>query len=90
MASRAILWNLFEKQWTKNHPQYLSGLSRALFPTAFLETAVYDVTSIQLAALVMEWFNNCGELAHKLRFVGDTILLPFFTNALNNDAFIFA
>ena len=38
----------------------------------------------------MEWFNNCGELAHKLRFVGDTILLPFFTNALNNDTFIFA
>ena len=41
MASRAIIWNLFEKQWTKNHPQYLSGLSRALFPTTFLETAVY-------------------------------------------------
>ena len=41
MAARAILWNLFEKQWTKNHPQYLSGLSRALFPTTFLETAVY-------------------------------------------------
>ena len=41
MASRAILSNFFEKQWTKNHPQYLSGLSRALFPTTFLETAVY-------------------------------------------------
>ena len=40
MASRAILWNFFEKQWTKNHPQYLSRLSRALFPTTFLETAV--------------------------------------------------
>ena len=42
MASRAILWNFFEKQWTKNHPQYLSRLSRALFPTTFLETAVYN------------------------------------------------
>ena len=31
----------FEKQWTKNHPQYLSGLSRALFPTTFLEIAVF-------------------------------------------------
>ena len=41
MASRAIIWNLFEKQWTKNHSQYLSGLSRALFSTTFLETAVY-------------------------------------------------
>ena len=29
----AILSNFFEKQWTQNHPQYLSGLSRALFPT---------------------------------------------------------
>ena len=41
MASLAIVWNFFEKQWTKNHPQYLSGLSRALFPTTFLEIAVY-------------------------------------------------
>ena len=40
MASRAILLNFFEEQWTKNHPQRLSGLSRALFPTTFLETAV--------------------------------------------------
>ena len=39
MASSAILWNFFEKQWTQNHPRYLLGLSRALFPT-FLEIAV--------------------------------------------------
>ena len=41
MASPAILSNFFEKQWTKNHPQYLSGLSRALYPTTILEIAVY-------------------------------------------------
>ena len=41
MASRAILSTFFEEQWTQNHPQYLSGLSRALFPTTFLEIAVY-------------------------------------------------
>ena len=41
MASPAILSNFFEKQCTQNHPQYLSGLSRALYPTTFLETAVY-------------------------------------------------
>ena len=41
MASPAILSNFFEKQWTQNHPQYLSGLSRALYPTTFLEIAVY-------------------------------------------------
>ena len=33
--------NFFEEQSTQNHPQYLSGLSRALFPTTFLEIAVY-------------------------------------------------
>ena len=36
-----ILLNFFEEQSTQNHPQYLSGLSRALFPTTFLEIAVY-------------------------------------------------
>ena len=33
MTSPAILSNFFEKQWTQNHLQYLSGLSRALYPT---------------------------------------------------------
>ena len=41
MVSRAILSNFFEEQWTQNHPQYLSGLSRALLPTTFLKIAVY-------------------------------------------------
>ena len=41
MASPAILSNFFEEQWTHNHPQYLSGLSRALFQTTFLEIAVW-------------------------------------------------
>ena len=40
MGSRAILSNFFEEQRTQNHPQKLSGLSRALFPTTFLEIAV--------------------------------------------------
>ena len=31
----------FEKKRTQNHPQCLSGLSRALFSTTFLEIAVY-------------------------------------------------
>ena len=35
-----ILSNFFEKKRTKNHPQCLSGLSRPLFPTTFLEIAV--------------------------------------------------
>ena len=35
-----ILSNFFEEQRTQNHPQYLSGLSRALFPITFLEIAV--------------------------------------------------
>ena len=41
VASRAIFSNFFEEQSTQNHPQYLSRLSRALFPTTFLEIAVY-------------------------------------------------
>ena len=41
VTSPAILANFFEKQCTQNHPQYLSGLSRALYPTSFLEIAVY-------------------------------------------------
>ena len=41
MVPPAVLSNFFEKQWTQNHPQYLSGLSRTLYPTTFLEIAVY-------------------------------------------------
>ena len=36
-----ILSNFFKERRTQNHPQCLLGLSRALFPTTFLETAVY-------------------------------------------------
>ena len=35
-----ILSNFFEKKRTQNHPQCLSGLSRALSPTTFLEIAI--------------------------------------------------
>ena len=45
VASPAILSNFFGEQGRQNHPQYLSGLSRALFPTTFLETAVYTEES---------------------------------------------
>ena len=37
---RAIFSNFFEQQSTQNHLQYLSGLSRALFSTTFIEIAV--------------------------------------------------
>ena len=37
-----ILLNFSEEQWTQNYPQCLTGLSRALFATAFLEIAVYN------------------------------------------------
>ena len=42
VASRTILSNFFEEKCPQSHPQYLSGLSRALFPTTFLEIAVYN------------------------------------------------
>ena len=41
MVSSAIIANFFEEEWAQNHPQYLSGLSRALFAITFLEMAVY-------------------------------------------------
>ena len=39
VASRVILSNFFEEQWIQNHPQYLSGLPFALFPTTFLQNS---------------------------------------------------
>ena len=50
MASPAILSNFFEKKKTQNHPQYLSGLSRALYPTTFLEIAVYTLQLLYYAS----------------------------------------
>jgi len=35
--------NFYEEQCSQNPPQYLSGLSRALFPTTFFEIAVFEV-----------------------------------------------
>ena len=51
MASRAILSNFCEEQRTQNHPQYLSGLS--LFPTTFLEVAVYGHGVYELSRMLM-------------------------------------
>ena len=42
-----ILSNFFEKKKTQNHPQCLLGLSRTLFPTTFLEIAVYQKQGLQ-------------------------------------------
>ena len=53
-TSRAILSNFFEEQCTQNHPQYLSGLSRALFPTTFLEIAVYGYNAISPVMINVE------------------------------------
>ena len=58
MASRAIFSNFFEEQWTQNHPQYLSGLSRALFPTTFLETAVCKFIGTKESVYVRKEFNS--------------------------------
>ena len=47
--SRAIFSNFFGEQGRQTHPQYLSGLSRALFPTTFLETAVYNAKNCEIS-----------------------------------------
>ena len=46
--SMDFISNFFEKQWTQHHPQDLSGLSRALYPTTFLEVAVYIINIVQM------------------------------------------
>ena len=81
MASCAILSNFFEEHWTQNHPQCLSGLSRALFPTNFLEIAVYkysvrkgssfcDIGTLEFPKLLIDaacrW--RPGQLSCRLRF----------------------
>ena len=59
-TSRAILSDFFEEQCTQNHPKYLSGLSRALFPTTFLEIAVYPMVSAM---------TSCSSLTSRRIFV---------------------
>ena len=60
MASPVILSNFFEKQWSQNHPQYLSGLSRALYPTTFLKIAVNYQGKSLLKENVLFTTNNNG------------------------------
>ena len=57
MASQAILANFFEEQWTENHPQYLSGLSHALFATTILEIAVYT-TRTGMCAMTKKYYGT--------------------------------
>ena len=70
-ASPAILSNFFEKQWTQNHPQYLSGLSRALYPTTFLEIAVQEFISIAIF----------GQVTHR----GEYTIVIAVVNIYRND-----
>ena len=71
MAPSAIVWNFFEKQWTKNHPQCLSGLSRALFPTTFLEIAVFkESQSLEFRS----WLRPRAVSRLRARFARDEIV----------------
>ena len=49
--------NFFEKKRTQNHPQCLSGLSRALFPTTFLEIAVCRCETVPLSLVFNSQFH---------------------------------
>ena len=69
------LSNFFEEQWTQNHPQYLSGLSSALFPTTFLEIAMWCIERLNSLNTLTEhkesastWFGLTeNETPNKLR-----------------------
>ena len=59
---------LFEEQCTQNHPQYLSGLARALFRTTFLEKAViyiYIYIYICICPFVERTFTWNGRMRRK-------------------------
>ena len=60
MASRVILSNFFEEQWIQKHPQYLLGLPHSLFPTSFLEIAVYKRSplTVVFSATFLTSFTN--------------------------------
>ena len=61
--------NFVWKTVTENHPQYLSGLSRALFPTTFLELAVLIVSAKVRFIKIQNWWtvfqNICFIIRHK-------------------------
>ena len=71
VASSAILSNFFEEKWTQNHPQYLLGMSRALFPTAFLEIAVCEFetkSKVCINNIATEAKNNFNPTRDQFRF----------------------
>ena len=71
VASRSILSNFFEEQCPQNHPQCLSGLSRALFPTTVLEIAVYTAWTVRaIASALTKWFFFYRWPKKSLNFVG--------------------
>ena len=64
VASRAILSNFFGEQSRQNHPQYLAGLSRALFPTTFLETAVCSYVPVFFFSLQLTLTFLAASICH--------------------------
>ena len=54
MASRAILANFYEEQWTQNHPQYLSRLLRALFSDNLSQNSCIP----NLFVVILTWVNK--------------------------------
>ena len=50
-----ILSYVFEEQWTENHTQYPSRLSRVLFPTTFLEIAVRMALAFRTNSFICLW-----------------------------------
>ena len=74
MAPRVILSNFFAELTVFNttHKQYLSGLARALFPTTFLEIAVY----IRPSAFTLVVVQLVKKLASAINFLFVRFLVP--------------
>ena len=75
-----ILSNFFKKQRTQNHPQCLSRLPRALFPTTFLEIAVYSCLLVLLTSEVVDIIGRlfrCHFRAHRsVKYSEHSEILP--------------
>ena len=71
-----ILSNFFEKKKTQNHPQCLSGLSRALFPKTFLDFSCISKVGIATAAESWKHLLEKNNFCHPVTLAWFTITNP--------------
>ena len=72
MASPATVSNFFQKQWTQDHPRYISGVvACTLIPTTFLEIAETQGQSVEPGEKARRKFSSTGGRAPGYRLSPD-------------------